>query len=353
MRKFFSKLHWQVALSLALAIASAAFLRLTGFDESSFGAGFESVSSFIGKLFMRMLSMIVVPLVLTSVVCGSMGLGSNGKFVRIGAKTVLFYLITGFFAIFLSLFLVNAIAPGSVAPETAKLILGDALKNAPAIEAKSSDIAGVLLRLFPPNIVAAASDNTQLLGLIIFAVIMGAFVNLLPDEYRNFQRKFWVGFNMIFEKITNVIMKLLPIGVFGLTAPVCMRAGSDVIAPVAMFFLTVLLALGGHMFITMSLVLKSAGVSPLKHLRHMFPAMLAAFSTSSSIAALPVTLDCVEKSAKVPRNISSFTIPLGATVNMNGSALYECAAVVFISQIYASAGGAPLDILMQISITVL
>ena len=297
--------------------------------------------------------MIVVPLVVCSVVCGSMGMGASGKFVRIGIKTLLFYVITGFFAISLSLFLINVIAPGAVSADVAQKILGDAVKNSPTVNAKSEDVVGVILRLFPPNIVNAASDNTQLLGLIIFAVIIGVFINTLPEKYKDFQLKFWTSFNMMFEKITNAIMKLLPFGVFGLTAPVCIRAGTEVITPVAIFFITVVLSLAGHMFITMSIVLKSAGVSPIKHLRLMFPALLTAFSTSSSVATLPVTLDCVEK-AKVPQHISGFTIPLGATVNMNGSALYECAAVIFISQIYVSAGfGAPIDILMQISITVL
>ena len=297
--------------------------------------------------------MIVVPLVVTSVVCGSMGMGANGRFLRIGVKTLLFYAITGLLAIFLSLFLINIIAPGAVSADVAEKILGSAVKDVPQVDAKSSDVIGVILRLFPPNIVAAASDNTQLLGLIIFAVIIGVFINTLPENYKEFQKKLWSSFGLMFEKITNVIMKLLPIGVYGLTTPVCIRAGADVITPVLMFFLTVVMALFGHMLITMSLVLKSAGVSPIKHLKAMLPAILTAFSTSSSVATLPVTFDCVENGAKIPRSISGFTIPLGATVNMNGTALYECAAVVFISQIYASAGGAPLDIIMQISITIL
>lgn len=352
MRTFLSKLHWQVAIALFLSFLVAVVLRSFDLADSSFGSGLVGFCEFIGKLFMRMLSMIVVPLVVTSVVCGSMGLGANGKFLRIGIKTLLFYIITGFFAIFLSLFLINLISPGTVSPDVAQKILGDAVKHSPTVEAKSDDVIGVILRLFPPNIVAAASDNTQLLGLIIFAVIIGVFINTLPEEYKAFQKKFWSSFNSMFEKITNVIMKLLPIGVFGLTAPVCIRAGTEVITPVIMFFVTVVLSLFGHMLITMSIVLKSAGVSPIKHLRTMFPAMLTGFSTSSSVATLPVTLDCVAK-AKVPQNISGFTIPLGATVNMNGSALYECAAVIFISQIYTSAGGTPIDIVMQFSITVL
>ena len=352
-KNFFSKLHWQVAAALVLAIVFAFGFKAFGLSESVVGNGFERVCSFIGSLFMRMLSMIVVPLVATSVICGSMSLGKGRTFLRVGLKTLAFYLITGLMAILLALLLVNAIAPGDVSSETARKILGGANFDASAVNSGAGDIVGVLLRFFPPNIVEAASDNTQLLGLIVFAVIIGVFINTLPEKHAEFQRKFWSSFNILFEKITNAIMRLLPIGVFGLVAPVFMRAGAEAVAPVVVFFLTVSLALVLHSVGTMSLVLLSAGVNPVKHLKAMLPAILTAFSTSSSVATLPVTLECVENSARVPKNISGFTIPLGATVNMNGSALYECVAVIVISQIYASAGGAAMGIGMQFLVVVL
>ena len=339
-KNFFSKLHWQVAAALVLAIVFAFGFKAFGLSESVVGNGFERVCSFIGSLFMRMLSMIVVPLVATSVICGSMSLGKGRTFLRVGLKTLAFYLITGLMAILLALLLVNAIAPGDVSAETARKILGGANFDASAVNSGAGDIVGVLLRFFPPNIVEAASDNTQLLGLIVFAVIIGVFINTLPEKHAEFQRKFWSSFNILFEKITNAIMRLLPIGVFGLVAPVFMRAGAEAVAPVVVFFLTVSLALVLHSVGTMSLVLLSAGVNPVKHLKAMLPAILTAFSTSSSVA-------------RVPKNISGFTIPLGATVNMNGSALYECVAVIFISQIYASAGGAAMGIGMQFLVVVL
>ena len=353
MRKILSRLHWQVALALILAVLTAAILRIFDAADTEFGRSFEYVFTFVGKLFMNLLSMIVVPLVVTSVVCGSMGLGRGGQLVRVGVKTIAFYAITGILALSVSLLIVNVLCPGCVEPDAAGKILGDALAQTPAVNANSADVAGVLLKFFPPNIIAAASDNTQILGLIIFAVIMGIFINFLPPKYAEFQRKFWASFNSLFEHITNMIMRLLPIGVFGLTAPVCIRAGADAIEPVLAFFATVVLSLGVHMFITMSLILKAWGIPPLKHMRAMFPALLTAFSTSSSIATLPVTLECVENSARVPKKISGFTLPLGATVNMNGSALYECAAVMFISQIYASAGGEPMGLFMQITVMLL
>ncbi len=302
---------------------------------------------------MRMLSMIVVPLVVTSVVCGSMTLGGGKKLLRVGLKTLLFYFGTGILAIALSVLLVNIIQPGAVSEIVARNILGEYISKAPTVDTNIGNCADVILKFIPPNLFAAASDNTQLLGIIIFSVVIGIFINMLPVKYAEFQRKFWSSFNALFEKITNMIMRLLPIGVFGLTAPVCMRAGLDVIGPVLMFFFTVLSALALHTFVTMSAVLMSARVSPIKHLKAMIPALLTAFSTSSSVATLPVTLECMENVAKVPKNISGFTLPLGATVNMNGSALYECLAVIFISQIYASAGGTHMTIGMQILVMIL
>ncbi len=353
MKKFLSKLHWQVAIALVFAVLVAFFIRYFGLSATAFARYVESTAEFIGNFFMRMLSMIVVPLVVTSVVCGSMSLGNSKKFLRIGLKTLFFYLITGILAIVLSLFLVNVIQPGAVSLETARNILGEYVTKAPSVDANVGSFSDVVLKFIPPNIVAAASDNTQLLGIIIFAVVIGIFINTLPEKYMEFQRNFWSSFNVLFEKITNMIMRLLPIGVFGLTAPVCMRAGVEVITPVLMFFFTVVLALVVHTFVTMSLVLMTAKVSPIKHLKAMIPALLTGFSTSSSVATLPVTLECMETDARVPKNISGFTLPLGATVNMNGSALYECVAVLFISQIYASAGGSPLSIGMQFLIVVL
>ncbi len=353
MRKFLNKLHWQVAIALVLAIVLAVFMRWTGLDKTPFGESTEEFLSFIGKLFMRILSMIVVPLVFTSVVCGSMSLGGGKRFLRIGIKTVVFYLATGVAAIILTLLLVNFISPGSVSADAARGILGDAVGAAPQIKAGKFDLSEFVLRMFPPNIIQAAADNTQLLGLIIFAVCIGVFVNLMPERQSHILKDFFNAINALFEKITGAVMRLLPIGVFGLTAPVCMRAGGDVIAPVFMFFITVCLALILHMFVVMSIILRVWGISPIAHIKAMMPSILASFSTSSSVAALPVTLECVENSAGVPKNISGFTVPLGATVNMNGSALYECAAVMFISQLYVSAGGEPLGIVMQFGIMVL
>ena len=354
MRKFFSKLHWQVAAALFAAVALAATFRIFGAAETPFGAGTVNLLSSVGSVFMRMLSMIVVPLVVTSVVCGSMHLGASGKFLRIGAKTLLFYAVTGLLATCLAVFLINAAAPGDIPQETAKNILGGLPPEKIAQEShQGHSVSEVVLRMFPPNIVAAASDNTQLLGLIIFAVVLGVFINSLPEKHAEFQRKLWQSFNACFEKITYFIMRFLPIGVFALTAPVCVRAGLDVIGPVLSFFVVVVAALLLHALITMSAILYSAGIPPAKHLKAMMPAIITAFSTSSSVATVPVTLECVEGSARVSKDISGFTIPLGATVNMNGSALYECVAVIFISQIMASAGGAPLDIGTQFMVIIL
>ncbi len=353
MRKLIGKLHWQVAFALVLAGLVASLIR--GFDivDSVAIVKLCEFADFIGKLFMRMLSMIIVPLVTSSVICGCMSLGGSKKLLSIGFKTIVFYIITGIVALLLSLFLVNVFHPGTIATEDAKAILGG-LAEAPKIPVEKISVYDTLLKFFPPNVFAAASDNTQILGLIVFALILGVFINTLPEKYAQIQKDFWDSANALFLKITNFIMKFLPFGVFGLTMPVFCRAGASSLAPVMMFFGTVVLALVLHTVVSMSVILFASGVPPFRHLKTMMPAFLTAFSTSSSVATLPITMECVEKGAKVSKNISGFTIPLGATINMNGTALYECMAVVFISQICASAGICePMTLSMQFMIVAL
>ena len=353
MKKFFSKMHWRVATALIIAAIMACILRSFELTETQIATKLLEIAEFIGKFFMRMLSMIIVPLVATSVVCGSMNLGKGNKILSVGLKTILFYTITGIIAIVLSLFIVNLVAPGSVDVDTAKAIVGNIKLNT-NISAENVKTSDMVLKLFPPNIFDAATDNTQLLGLIVFAVIYGIFKNALPEKYAQIQRDFWDSANMIFLKITDFIMKFLPIGVFGLTFPVFARAGIQTLGPVASFFLCVVAALFLHTFGSMSIILASWKIPPFRHIKTMLPALLTAFSTSSSVATLPVTLDCVENGSKISKDISGFTIPLGATINMNGSALYECMAVMFISQICVAAGICqPISIEMQIMIVLL
>jgi Na+/H+-dicarboxylate symporter len=188
--------------------------------------------------------------------------------------------------------------------------------------------------MVPTNVVAAAA-NGQMLGLIFFSILFGYFMTRISEPYAEAQFNFWQGLFEVMMKITEWVMRFAPIGVFALVAKVVMGTGLGAFKPLAVFFLTVLLALLAHFLITLPLLLKLiTRLSPVRQFRAMAPALLTAFSTSSSSATLPLTLECVEKNAGVSNRTSSFVLPLGATVNMDGTALYECVAALFIAQAY-------------------
>jgi len=203
------------------------------------------------------------------------------------------------------------------------------------VEGKGAgDVVAVFLRMVPPNIVSAAA-NGQMLGLIFFSLLFGFFMTRLNAPQGDVLRHFWQAVLDVMMHMTEWIMKFAPLGVFALVAKVVSVSGVDVIRPLAVFFMTVLGALAIHFIITMSLILRFvARVRPWRHYRAMSSALLTAFSTSSSSATLPLTMECVEQKAGVSNRVSSFTLPLGATVNMDGTALYECVAAMFIAQAY-------------------
>jgi len=188
--------------------------------------------------------------------------------------------------------------------------------------------------MVPTNIVAAAA-NGQMLGLIFFSLLFGFFMTRIDHPGAETIYNFWDAVYNVMMHITDWVMKFAPIGVFALVAKVVASTGLEAFKPLAMFFISVLLALIVHMFVVMPILLKFLGrVNPLLHYKAMLPALLTAFSTSSSSATLPLTLECVEKNAGVSNRTSSFVLPLGATINMDGTALYECVAAMFIAQAY-------------------
>jgi Na+/H+-dicarboxylate symporter len=196
------------------------------------------------------------------------------------------------------------------------------------------DVAKVFHSMVPPNIIQAAADG-QMLGIIFFAILFGYFMTHLTHEYAEPMFKFWDGVFHVMMRMTEWIMKFAPIGVFGLVAKVVAEAGFSAVGPLAVFAGTVILALAIHILVIMPLFLRFVGkVQPYKMFPAMAPAMLTAFSTASSSATLPVTMERVEENVGVSNKISSFVLPLGATVNMNGTALYECAAAMFLAQAY-------------------
>lgn len=192
----------------------------------------------------------------------------------------------------------------------------------------------LFLRMVPPNIFGAAAEG-QMLGIITFALLYGFFAGRLGFLHRRSHLSFWESFFAVMMAMVEFILRFAPLGVFALVAEVAATTGWGALRPLAAFALTVILALALHAFGTLPLLLRFlAGVRFRPHFKAVSPALLTAFSTSSSSATLPVTLECVEKRAGVSNQVSGFVLPLGATVNMDGTALYECVAVLFIAQAY-------------------
>ena len=334
-------LHWQILIAIVLAgIAGSIVKQYTteALTPSLLGVSFVSMFEYVGAIFLNALKMIIVPLITSSIIVGVAGIGSGGNIGQLGWRTLAFYAATTLAAILVGLVVINAIAPGYVDGEPAGEILA---LDAPAqdisakIEGKGAgDVAEVFKRMVPANIVKAAAEG-QMLGLIFFAILFGYFMTHLEHDYAEPLFKFWNGVFHVMMKMTELIMKFAPIGVFGLIAGVVAETGFGAARPLAVFALAVVAALLVHSLVTLPVLLRYVGrVKPFMTLRAMSPAMLTAFSTSSSSATLPVTMDTLEEKVGVSNEVSSFVLPLGATVNMNGTALYECAAAMFLAQAY-------------------
>ncbi len=309
------KLHWQILVALVAAAIVGSLVPAEGWWIDAF--------DLIGTFFLNALKMLIVPLIVSSIIVGVMGLPGERELGRLGGKTLAYYVVTSLCAILIGLFFVNLLSPGTIDGQPAGDRLGLDASTGQVLEriegSGTGDVIGIVLRLVPPNIVHAAAAG-QMLGLIAFSILFGFF---------------WEGVYQVMLQMTHLVMRIAPLGVFGLVAEVVAQTGFDAIRPLLVFFVTVLIALAAHLLITMPVMLALiARVNPLKHYAAMSPALLTAFSTSSSSATLPVTLDCVENRAGVSNKTSSFVLPLGATVNMDGTALYECVAAMFIAQAY-------------------
>jgi proton glutamate symport protein len=343
------KLHHQIFLAIFLG---ALFGALTGTDGLLVGIPVMGGYEFLGTMFLNALKMVVVPLIMTAIISGMVGVGQDAGLGKLGLKTIGFYLGTGLIAILIGLAFVNLLTPGVIDGQPARQLLGLASNTQDTlakVEGRSTtDFAQIFLQLFPPNLVDAALNN-QLLGLIVFSLLVGYYLRTLAGQAGQTLRHAVEGAYQIMMSITMLIIRFAPLGVFGLIAIVVAKTGLDAIRPLAWFFVTVLLALVVHAFVVLPLLVKlSTGKSPVRLMTAMTPALLTAFSSASSAAALPLNMECIQKRAGVSTRISSFVLPLGATVNMNGTALYECVAVVFIAQAY----GLHLDFATQFLIVI-
>lgn len=334
-------LHWQILIAIVAAIAAGYTINVLAtetFTPNLFGVSFVTMFTYIGDMFLNALKMIIVPLIMSSIIVGVAGLGSGGNIGALGGRTLIFYALTTLAAILIGLVVINIVAPGIVDGQPARELLAldaSAADIAAKVEGKGAgDVAEVFLRMIPPNVVQAAAEG-QMLGLIFFSILFGYFMTHLSHEFAELLFNFWNGVFHVMMKMTEWIMLFAPIGVFGLVAKVVAETGFEAGRALVPFALCVLAALAIHAFLLLPALLRFVGrVKPYRVLSALSPAMLTAFSTASSSATLPVTMDCVEDNVGVSNKVSSFVLPLGATINMNGTALYECAAALFLAQAY-------------------
>lgn len=315
-------LHWQIFIGLFAGILFGYFFT----DQVHYIA-------WMGTLFLKFLKMIIVPLLLFSVMAGIMNVGNPAGLGRLGLKTIGFYICTSLLAICTGLFMVNIMKPGLGA---------DLGFNQPVegLAAAGDNLGQTLTNIIPENIFRSFASG-DMLSVIFIAVLFGIFATQLSEKYKDFTLK---GVNAGFElmmKVTHFVIRFTPLGVMGIIAVVVADnmaeegALSSVFLRLGKYMLTVIIALSIHAFITLPLILRFIGkLNPIKHFKAVSTPLITAFSTSSSSATLPLTLHAIENKAGVSNKVSSFVLPLGATINMDGTALYECVAAMFIAQAY-------------------
>ena len=334
------KLHHQILIAMFIGAGIGLplnYLAGTGRIDQSWPDTFAKYGKGVGDVFLRLLSMIVAPLILSSLITGITGTGSAGGLGRLGARTMAYYIATSMIAILTGMVVFNIIQPGAgadldVLVRGAEVVHSDVLAGDQSLGAT---LWNQVFTLIPGNPFAALADgsNRSILGVIFFAILFGVFINVVGGEAGALLAKIFKAMFDVMMRLTMAIIKLAPIGVLGFMLFASAGKGLDVFVALGWYMLTVAIALSIHGFITLPIILIVLGRrSPWKYAQSMSPALLTAFSTASSNGTLPLTLTCVEKRAGISNRISSFVLPLGATINMDGTALYEAVAVLFIAQ---------------------
>jgi len=349
MRKL--ELHWKILIGMFLGV-------LFAFIMVNFSWGPEFVSDFIkpfGTIFINALKLIAVPLILASLIKGISDLKDISKLSKMGGRTIGIYILTTVIAVTIGLGIVNIIKPGNSISEATRLELvenysGDANeKIMAAAKQQESGPLQALVDLVPSNIFKAASDNGNMLQVIFFAIFFGIGLILIPEKQAKPVKDFFDGFNEVILKLIDLIMLAAPYGVFALLAALVVEAPSaDLFKALAWYAICVLLGLAIMIGFYILVVYIFTKRSPSFFIKGISPAQLLAFSTSSSAATLPVTMERVEEHLGVEEEVTSFVLPIGATVNMDGSSLYQAVAAVFIAQAF----GMDLDIYTQLGIIV-
>ena len=292
----------------------------------------------VGQAFIQLIKMIVVPLVFASLLVGTASISDIKKLGKIGAWTIMFYILSTVLAISIGLTIANILQPGSTIPEEIKNTL--TLNYNQEAQSKISEaferpsMVDLLLDIIPDNPARSIADG-KMLQIIFFAMLSGIGLTYISEDKRTVIIQFFAGITDITIKLVHGIMKLAPYGVFALVAYVLAKYGSDIILTLISYFLTTILALCVHGFLFNTAIVKFLTNLKLSEFwKGIYPALLVAFSTSSSSATLPVTMKCAEENLKVKPEIASFVLPLGSTINMDGTAIFQGVSAVFIATIY-------------------
>ncbi|MGA0444180.1 MAG: dicarboxylate/amino acid:cation symporter [Flavobacteriia bacterium] len=330
-------LHWKILIGMALGV-------LVGIGLSFFSFGPEFIKDYVkpfGSLFINLLKLIAVPLILASLIKGISDLKDISKLSQMGGRTIVTYLITTLTAVSIGLILVNIIQPGkSISVETRQELV-DAYasdtqeKQEAAAKQREAGPLQPLVDVVPSNIISAASDNRNMLQVIFFALFFGIGMILLPESTVQPVKSFFDSLNSIILKLIDLIMLSAPFGVFALLAALVVEAPSlELFQALALYAITLLLGLALMIVVYILIVKIFTKRSPSFFMRGIAPAQLLAFSTSSSAATLPATMECVEDNLGVDEEVASFVLPIGATINMDGTSVYQGVAAVFIAQAF-------------------
>jgi Na+/H+-dicarboxylate symporter len=318
-RIFKIKLHWQILIAFILAVLFGYFVP----------EGIKYVS-WIGDIFLRALKMIIIPLVFSSIISGVTSMGDGKNLGRLGIKTMMYYLATSTLAILTGLTVVNLVKPG----------VGVDLGFSQTVEGlteHAGSVKDIFYRIVPENIVDAMAQGA-ILPVIFFAILFGFFITRVEQKHRETLTHFFDALFEVMMKVTLFIIKFTPLGIFGIVSAEVHRNSDQlgsIAGSLAIYSLCVIVALLFHALVSLPIIVRVIGKArPYAHLKNMITPLLTAFSTSSSSATLPLTMEALENNSGVSNKISSFTLPLGATINMDGTALYECVAAMFIAQAY-------------------
>ena len=345
-------LHWKIIMGMVLGV-------LFGFLMSNYGQfGKDIISDWIkpfGTIFINALKLIAIPLILASLIKGISDLKDISKLSKMGGITITTYLITTVIAVSVGLGVVNIIKPGNSISEDTRIELLNAYqddadkKREAAAETKKSGPLQPIIDIVPSNIINAATDNKNMLQIIFFSIMFGISMILIPEKKSKPMKDFFDSLNEVILKIIDLIMSFAPYGVFALLATLIVEAPKlDLLKSLLLYSMTLIIGLFSLILIYTIAVKLILNKSPNFFFKGILPAQLVAFSTSSSAATLPVTMDRVHNNLNVEKEVSSFVLPIGATINMDGTAVYQAIAAVFIAQTF----GLDLSITAQLGIIV-